>query len=94
MPYVVERRPVRYPRLEFKTGKLLVVLPKSWGDESSLLERKTGWVSRKHEEIQKAIEKVRNMVGHDRGLLIFGDCFNILDAKSLKVGFLIKSESS
>jgi len=86
MPYVVERRHVRYPRLEFKTGKLLVVLPESWGDESPLLERKTEWISRKHEEIQKAIEKVRNMV-NDRGLLIFGNCFDIVDAKSFRVEF-------
>lgn len=77
LPYRVEWRDVRYPRLEFKTEQLLVVLPKSWEDETPLLERKMDWISRKCEEIRKAIERVRSRARQAKGMLIFGDFFDV-----------------
>jgi len=87
LPYRVERRRVKYPRLEFKTTELLVVLPKSVKDEAPLLEKKTNWIARKHEEIQKAIEKIKTQMKNDHGLLIFGDYFEIHEDGSLKIDF-------
>jgi hypothetical protein len=77
LPYRVEWRKVKYPRLEFKTGRLLVVLPESGEDEVSLLERKMDWILRKHEEIRRAIENVKAKGRKADGLLILGDFFDI-----------------
>lgn len=87
LPYRVERRDVRYPRLEFKTGELLAILPKSWKDETPLLERKMNWISKKYGEIQKAIEKIKTQMKNDRCLLIFGNSFKIHEDESLKINF-------
>lgn len=87
LPYRAERRDVKYPRLEFKTGELLAVLPKGWEDENSLLERKMGWISRKHKEIQRAIEKIKNQKKSNSGLLIMGDFFKVRESESLKIDF-------
>lgn len=73
LPYRVARRKVRYPRLEFKTGELLVVLPKDWDDEVPLLERKMGWISRKYGEIKGAMERFKSLRGNSHDLLIFGN---------------------
>lgn len=75
--YRVEWRSVRYPRLEFKTGRLLVVLPENWENELPLLERKAEWISRKQEEIRRAVERVRGMAQEASGLLVLGDFFKI-----------------
>jgi len=87
LPYRVEWRRVRYPRLEFKTTELLVVLPKGTKDETPLLEKKANWISRKHKEIQTAIEKIKTQMKNDHGLLIFGDYFKIHEDGSLRVDF-------
>lgn len=87
LPYRVEWRDVKYPRLEFKTGELLAILPRGWGGETSLIERKMDWISRKHEEIQRAVEKIRGRRRDDNTLLIMGDFFQIHESKSLKVDF-------
>ena len=87
LPYRVERRHVKYPRLEFKTGELLAILPKSWKNETPLLERKMSWISKKHEEIQKAIEKVKKQKKNGGGLFIMGDFFEVHENGSLKIDF-------
>jgi predicted metal-dependent hydrolase len=87
LPYKVERRDVRYPRLEFKTGELLAILPKSWKDETPLLERKMNWISKKHEEIQNAIENVKNQRKNARDLPVLGDFFKVNEDGSLKIDF-------
>ena len=87
LPYRVERRDMKYPRLEFKTGELLAILPKSWKDETPLLERKMNWISKKHEEIRKAIEKVKNQKKNGGGLFIMENFFEVHENVSLKIDF-------
>lgn len=87
LPYRVERRHVRYPRLEFKTGELLAILPKSWKDETHLLEKKMNWISKKHGEIQKAIEKIKTQKKNGRGLFVMGYFFEVHEDGSLKIDF-------
>ncbi|MEM2878956.1 MAG: SprT family zinc-dependent metalloprotease [Candidatus Hadarchaeales archaeon] len=87
LPYSVVRRDVKYPRLEFKTGELVAVLPKSWKDETSLLDRKMDWISKKHAEIQNAVERFRSMKKNGRGLLIFGDFFDVSENGALEIDF-------
>ncbi len=42
--YEIVHRNIKYPRLEFKTGKLLVVLPKDHKDCGDLIEKHKGWI--------------------------------------------------
>ena len=86
LPYKVERRNVRYPRLEFKTVELLVILPRKWGDETALLEEKKGWISKKHAQVKNAVEKLRGSTGTNR-LPILGEFFEFRENGSLNVDF-------
>jgi hypothetical protein len=74
LPYRVERRNVRYPRLEFRSVELLVILPRKWGDEAALVEEKMGWISKRHSQVRAAIEKLRGGTGSNR-LPIMGEFF-------------------
>lgn len=87
LPYRVERRDVRYPRLEFKAGELLAILPRSWKDESPLLREKMRWISKKHRKIQGAVEKFKTQIKEGLGLFVMGDFFEVRFAQSLKVDF-------
>lgn len=61
--YTVDYRNVKHPRLEFKTGTLLVILPKSRRNEKDILEKYKKWIQRKQSTIKTAIEeaKVRSL---------------------------------
>ncbi len=61
IPYSVSRRNVKYPRLEFRTGNLLVVLPKSLKDEQSILNKHKNWVYKKYTKIQEALGDIKNL---------------------------------
>lgn len=45
-PYDVAFRDIKYPRLEFKTGTLLVVLPKG-ENETRILRKHRRWIENK-----------------------------------------------
>jgi len=45
--YETDYRNVKYPRLEFKTGRLLLVLPKNYREETKLLEKHRDWIYKK-----------------------------------------------
>lgn len=55
--YRVLRRRVKYPRLEFKTGKLVVIAPKGF-KVSPLIEKHKNWILKKKEFIEGAIKEV------------------------------------
>lgn len=67
VPYSVIKRNVKYPRLEFRTGFLTVILPQSCvsaesgstsvGDERPLLDRHKAWILRKYKYIQEAMRR-------------------------------------
>lgn len=46
--YRTDHRNVKYPRLEFKTGKLLLVLPKNYKKEIELIEKHKKWIYKKN----------------------------------------------
>lgn len=56
--YSVARRDVKYPRIEFKTGKMVVIVPRNFQNEKEILTKNMGWISRKHKEILDAYKKV------------------------------------
>ena len=57
--YEVDYRDVKYPRLEYKTGTLLLVLPKDYKDETSLIEKHKNWIIKKEQIIAEALENAK-----------------------------------
>ena len=43
--YKVIRRDIKYPRLEFRTGKLKLIVPNSFSNPSKLVEKNMNWIS-------------------------------------------------
>lgn len=54
IPYTVSHRDVKHPRLEFRTGTLLVVLPQGQ-DEVRVIEKHRQWIERKYRYIHDAM---------------------------------------
>ena len=52
--YETEHRKIKHPRLEFKTGKLLLVLPENYGKEKQLMEKYRNWIYKKNLIIELA----------------------------------------
>jgi predicted metal-dependent hydrolase len=57
--YTVAYRNVKHPRLEYKTGTLLLILPKSSKDEKQTLEKYENWIQKKELVIRKALEEAQ-----------------------------------
>ncbi len=53
--YEVAYRDVKYPRVEFKTGKLLLVLPEGEQPEK-IIEKHKDWIKDKIEFIEECLE--------------------------------------
>lgn len=60
--YTVEYRKVKHPRLEFKTGRLLMILPKTGWTPQQVLEKYGGWIKRKQATIDAAIQQTSERV--------------------------------
>ena len=59
IPYKVSHRAVKYPRLEFKTGQLLIVLPFSRKPDV-LLDKYKGWILKKFDFIKECLENAKD----------------------------------
>lgn len=57
--YEVVHRNIKYPRLEFKTGKLLLVLPEDYKDHNDIVEKHKDWIYKRNSEIATAVEKAQ-----------------------------------
>lgn len=66
LDYAVRYRDIRYPRLELRTGSLLLVLPKGYRDETGLLEKHRNWVNKRKTQIQFALNESKNRKLADR----------------------------
>jgi hypothetical protein len=65
--YTVEYRNVKHPRLEFKTGTLLVILPKSHTNEKEILKKYKKWIRKKELTIRTALEEANTQnLNNDR----------------------------
>jgi len=58
-PYDVVHRNIKFPRLEFKTGTLLVVLPKG-EKETRILKKHRQWIENKYKIIEEAKEAAKD----------------------------------
>jgi predicted metal-dependent hydrolase len=59
IPYTLAYRNVKHPRLEFKTGTLLLVLPKAHKNPKQTLEKYKKWIQRKQQTINKALQEAK-----------------------------------
>jgi hypothetical protein len=57
--YTVAYRNVKHPRLEYKTGALLLILPKTSKDEKQTLEKYKKWIQKKELVIRRALEEAQ-----------------------------------
>ncbi len=57
LQYTVEYRNVKHPRCEFKTGSLLIILPKTGWTPQQVLEKYRNWIKRKQATIDGAIRQ-------------------------------------
>jgi len=57
--YKIDYREVKYPRLEYKTGNLILILPKNHDDETKILEKYKKWIICKETTIKQALEEAK-----------------------------------
>jgi hypothetical protein len=57
--YTIAYRDVKHPRLEFKTGTLLLILPKTHQNPKQTLEKYKKWIQRKQQTINKALQEAK-----------------------------------
>ena len=51
--YDVDFRNIKYPRLEFKTGQLILILPERFGDDKDVIKKHEEWIYKKNSQIMK-----------------------------------------
>jgi predicted metal-dependent hydrolase len=61
VPFNVTYRNIKYPRLELKTGSLVVVLPKNGYEPEKIIERHRKWIENKIEFIEDCLRKSRSV---------------------------------
>jgi len=59
IPYTLAYRDVKHPRLEFKTGTLLLILPKTHKNPKQTFEKYKKWIQRKQQTINKALQEAK-----------------------------------
>jgi len=59
IPYKISYRNVKYPRLEFKTGELILILPPGFNDYN-LLKKKEEWILNKTNFIRECLRNSNN----------------------------------
>jgi predicted metal-dependent hydrolase len=64
--YTVSHRDIKFPRLEFKTGELLLVLPKDYENPEELIEKKKSWIYSKKTLIDSTLKESKKMRLIDR----------------------------
>jgi len=58
--YQVSYRDVEYPRLEFKTGSLVLMLPRDSKSEEEIIKKHKDWIYKKNNLIQSALQDLKN----------------------------------
>ena len=53
-------RNIQYPRLEYKTGDLQLILPKNHQNPQTLLVKHAKWIQHKQQQIQKALQQAKH----------------------------------
>lgn len=59
--YTSIHRNVKYPRMELKTGKLVLILPHGYREETTLIKRHSGWIQNKMDFIERVMTQSREL---------------------------------
>jgi|tagenome__1003787_1003787.scaffolds.fasta_scaffold20988466_7 predicted metal-dependent hydrolase len=57
--YSTVYRDIKYPRIELKTGDLILVLPRHYRGKKEMIERHRVWINRKKEMIASVVEEAK-----------------------------------
>lgn len=57
--YTIIYRNIKHPRLEYKTGTLTLILPKTHKNPQQILQKYQKWIQRKQNAITKALEEAK-----------------------------------
>lgn len=63
LTFEIEKRRVKYPRLEFVTGELRLIVPQEYkipSDSDKIVQKYRKWISSKNSEIQEAIKSANS----------------------------------
>lgn len=80
--YIVKRRNIKYPRLEFLGDTLFLIVPKHRKDYKKLIQSKRKWIIEKYEKISKILREGKNLV---ENFIIFGKKAKVTIFKNGKV---------
>lgn len=58
--YDIDYRDIRYPRLEFRTGNLLLVLPRNTKDHKEIIDKHKNWIYKKNSEIISSLKESKH----------------------------------
>lgn len=64
--YETVYRNVKYPRLEFKTGDLLLVLPINYEDPESLIQKHKNWIYKRYSLIETSLKDAQEKIPEER----------------------------
>ncbi|MFH8119950.1 MAG: hypothetical protein QXS37_04065, partial [Candidatus Aenigmatarchaeota archaeon] len=67
--YILSRRNVKYPRLEFHGDTLFLIVPKHKKDHKSLIKSKSRWIIAKYDRISKILKECGELT---KSFLLFG----------------------
>ena len=57
--YTIIYRNIKHPRLEYKTGTLTLILPRTHKNPEQILQKYQKWIKRKQQTIQEALEQAK-----------------------------------
>jgi hypothetical protein len=58
--YTIIYRNIKHPRLEYKTGTLTLILPKTHKNPQQILQKYQKWIQRKQQTINQALKEAKN----------------------------------
>lgn len=77
LEYEIVHRNIKYPRLEFKTGNLLLVLPEGYEDQD-VIEKHKDWIYEKNNMINSALKEAKDKNLESRDEKDFKDLVHFL----------------
>ena len=64
--YETEHRKIKHPRIEFKTGRMLLILPENYSREKVLLKKHRDWIHKKLLSIKEAKKDSKRKILENR----------------------------
>jgi len=81
IPYTISYRNIKYPRLEFRTGMLLLVLPRG-SDPESIITKHQEWINKKCKFIEECLKEAERIKLHSQSEDEFKDIVYSLAERS------------